>query len=204
MLLGTAAHLSPEQAQGQPVDLRSDLYGLGCVLYELLTGTPPFAGDNPVALAAQHGIQQPIPPSHRNPAVGPGLETVVLTALAKQPADRYQSASAMAQDLERVAGHHTEAAVASAAGDTDPTMTVPVAVAPRPPTLAMPPLDVARRPNWARWVLAGALGVVVAVLAVALWPRGDNPPARPPSTGAAASTAAPPSESAPTTQPQVD
>jgi eukaryotic-like serine/threonine-protein kinase len=202
MLLGTATYLSPEQAQGQPVDPRSDLYGLGCVLYELLTGAPPFAGDNPVAVAAQHVTQQPIPPSQRNPAVGPGLEMVVLTALAKRPADRYQSATTMAQDLERVAGHHTAAAVPPAAGTADPTVTVPTAVAPRPPTLAMPPLDVARRLGWIRWVLAGGLGVV-AVLVVALWPRGDNPPTGPRSTGPAALTAAPTTAPAPSPRPQV-
>jgi eukaryotic-like serine/threonine-protein kinase len=95
-VLGTAAYLSPEQAQGRPVDGRSDLYALGCVLFALLTGAPPFAGDSPVAVAARHVTEQPTPPSHHNPRVGPALEAVVLTALAKEPADRYQSA-AMAQ-----------------------------------------------------------------------------------------------------------
>jgi eukaryotic-like serine/threonine-protein kinase len=101
-VLGTAAYLAPEQAQGRPVDGRSDLYSLGCVLYALLTGAPPFAGDSPVAMAARHVTEQPTPPSHHNPRVGPALEAVVLTALAKAPADRYQSAAAMAQDLERI------------------------------------------------------------------------------------------------------
>ena len=90
MLLGTAAYLSPEQAQGRPVDGRSDLYALGCVLYELVTGAPPFAGDSSVAVAARQVTEQPIPPSDRNPRVSPALEAVVLTALAKDPADRYR------------------------------------------------------------------------------------------------------------------
>jgi eukaryotic-like serine/threonine-protein kinase len=72
MLLGTAAYLSPEQAQGRPVDGRSDLYALGCVLYELVTGAPPFAGDSPVAVAARQVTEQPTPPSERNPGWGRG------------------------------------------------------------------------------------------------------------------------------------
>ena len=72
------------------------------MLYELLTGAPPFAGDSPVVVAARQVTEQPIPPSDRNPRVGAALEAVVLTALAKAPADRYQSAAAMAQDLDRI------------------------------------------------------------------------------------------------------
>jgi eukaryotic-like serine/threonine-protein kinase len=73
MLLGTAAYLSPEQAQGRPVDGRSDLYALGCVLYELVTGAPPFAGDSSVAVAARQVTEQPIAPSDRNPRGGGGV-----------------------------------------------------------------------------------------------------------------------------------
>src|SRR6266536_1434108 len=101
-LLGTAPYLSPEQAQGRPVDGRSDLYALGCVLYELLTGTPPFRGHSPLALVAQQVSKPPEPPSHRNSEVGAELDSVVLTALAKQPSQRYQTAEAMGQDLARM------------------------------------------------------------------------------------------------------
>src|SRR6266511_1956805 len=80
-LLGTAPYLSPEQAQGRPVDGRSDLYALGCVLYELLTGTPPFRGHSPLAVVAQQVSEPPEPPSHRNSEVGAELDAVVLTAL---------------------------------------------------------------------------------------------------------------------------
>jgi eukaryotic-like serine/threonine-protein kinase len=92
-VLGTAAYLSPEQAQGGPVDARSDLYSLGCVLYELVTGAPPFgsgADSSPVAVATRHLHQPPEPPSARNPQVDASLDAVVLTALAKDPARRCQ------------------------------------------------------------------------------------------------------------------
>jgi eukaryotic-like serine/threonine-protein kinase len=88
VVLGTAAYLSPEQARGGPVDTRSDLYSLGCVLYELLCGAPPFGSgtDSPqVAVASRHLHQPPEPPSARNPEVDPALDVVVLTALASSP-----------------------------------------------------------------------------------------------------------------------
>jgi eukaryotic-like serine/threonine-protein kinase len=104
-VLGTAAYLSPEQAQGGPVDARSDLYGLGCVLYELLCGSPPFgsgADRSPVAIATRHVSEPPEPPSLRNPQVDPALDQVVLTALAKDPAQRYQSAVELQHALQRI------------------------------------------------------------------------------------------------------
>jgi eukaryotic-like serine/threonine-protein kinase len=101
-VLGTATYLSPEQAQGQPVDARSDIYSLGAVLYEMLSGRPPFTGDSPVAIAYKHVNEAPVPPSQRNPDVPPPLDAVVMRALAKNPANRYQSANEFAEDLERV------------------------------------------------------------------------------------------------------
>jgi beta-lactam-binding protein with PASTA domain/tRNA A-37 threonylcarbamoyl transferase component Bud32 len=101
-ILGTASYLSPEQAQGQPVDARSDLYSLGCVLFEMLTGRAPFQGDSPVAVASKHVLEQPAPPSKLNRDVSPDLDAVVLRALAKNPANRYQSAEEFRADLERV------------------------------------------------------------------------------------------------------
>jgi beta-lactam-binding protein with PASTA domain len=100
-VIGTAQYLSPEQARGESVDARSDVYAAGCVLYELITGEPPFTGDSPVAVAYQHVREDPSPPSSVNPAVAPELDAVVLKALAKGPANRYQSAAEMRSDLVR-------------------------------------------------------------------------------------------------------
>ncbi|HTI76004.1 MAG TPA: Stk1 family PASTA domain-containing Ser/Thr kinase [Mycobacterium sp.] len=101
-VIGTAQYLSPEQARGEKVDARSDVYSLGCVLYEILTGEPPFTGDSPVAVAYQHVREDPIPPSQRHNDISPELDAVVLKALAKNPDNRYQSAAEMRADLVRV------------------------------------------------------------------------------------------------------
>ncbi len=101
-VIGTAQYLSPEQASGQNVDARSDVYSLGCVLYELITGEPPFVGDSPVAVAYQHVREDPVPPSQRHAGISPELDAVVLKALAKNPDNRYQSAADMRNDLIRV------------------------------------------------------------------------------------------------------
>jgi serine/threonine-protein kinase len=101
-VIGTAQYLSPEQARGEAVDARSDVYAAGCVLFELLTGEPPFTGDTPVAVAYQHVREDPRHPSELNPQIGPELDSVVLKALSKNPANRYQSAAEMRSDLVRV------------------------------------------------------------------------------------------------------
>jgi eukaryotic-like serine/threonine-protein kinase len=99
-IMGTAQYLSPEQAQGQPVDARSDLYSIGVVLYELLTGVPPFDADSPVTIALKQVSEDPLPPSLRNPAVTPALEAVVMRALRKDPAERFQDADEFIVALE--------------------------------------------------------------------------------------------------------
>jgi serine/threonine-protein kinase len=101
-VIGTAQYLSPEQARGEAVDARSDVYAAGCVVFELLTGEPPFTGDTPVAVAYQHVREDPRRPSEVNPQVPPSLDAVVLKALSKNPANRYQSAAEMRADLIRV------------------------------------------------------------------------------------------------------
>jgi serine/threonine-protein kinase len=100
-VIGTAQYLSPEQARGERVDARSDLYSTGCLLYELLTGRPPFLGDSPVAIAYQHVRENPVPPSRVDPEVPQWADAIVLRAMAKDPRDRYQSAAEMRQDIQR-------------------------------------------------------------------------------------------------------
>ena len=101
-VIGTAQYLSPEQARGEAVDARSDVYAAGCVLFELLTGEPPFSGDSPVAVAYQHVREDVRHPSEVNPEVTPELDSIVLKAMSKNPANRYQSAAEMRTDLVRV------------------------------------------------------------------------------------------------------
>ena len=100
-VVGTAQYISPEQAQGQTVDYRSDLYSVGCCLYEMLTGTVPFTGATPVAIAYRHVREDPTPPRQLNPDVPPPLEAICLKAMAKLPDNRYQTAAELHDDLER-------------------------------------------------------------------------------------------------------
>ncbi len=100
-VVGTAQYLSPEQATGESADARSDIYSVGCVLYEMLSGEPPFTGDTPVSIAFQHVSGQLIPLDERVPDLDSGLATICSVALAKDPAHRYQSAHAMLADLKR-------------------------------------------------------------------------------------------------------
>ena len=109
-VVGTPQYLSPEQARGEAVDARSDIYSVGCMLYELLVGEPPFTGDSPVSIVVQHVSDAPAPPSATNGDVSTDTDSIVLKALAKDPADRYQSASEMKADIERVfSGQQPEA-----------------------------------------------------------------------------------------------
>lgn len=101
-VIGTAQYLSPEQARGERVDTRSDIYSTGCVLYELLTGRPPFTGDSPVAIAYQHVREEPVPPSQIDPQIPQWADAIVLKAMAKEADNRYQNATEFRQELQRV------------------------------------------------------------------------------------------------------
>ncbi|MFT4086815.1 MAG: Stk1 family PASTA domain-containing Ser/Thr kinase [Gordonia sp. (in: high G+C Gram-positive bacteria)] len=101
-VMGTAQYLSPEQARGIKVDPRSDIYSMGCVLFELVTGEPPFTGDSPIAVAHQHVHEDPRRPSQVNPSLSPELDSVVMKAMSKNPANRYQTAAEFRDDLIKV------------------------------------------------------------------------------------------------------
>ena len=182
-VLGTASYLSPEQAQGQPVDVRSDIYSLGCVLFEMVTGRPPFPGDSPVTVASKHVLEQPTPPSQINQDVSPDLDAVILRALAKNPANRYQSATEMREDLERVKrGQPVEATPLLPAG-VGTTQVIhrdqPAQTAVLPPT---GPPEEEERSRW--WIpvlvtllILGLLGIVLFFLAQNLL-EDEEPPAQ--------------------------
>jgi serine/threonine-protein kinase len=165
-VLGTASYLSPEQAQGQPVDGRSDIYSLGCVIYEMLTGRPPFLGDSPVTVASKQVLEQPAPPSKLNTDVSPDLDAVVLRAMAKNPANRYQSGEELRADLERVRrGLPVQAT--PLLGDAAATQ----AIAQPQPTAVLPPAE-PERSRW--WIPVLVTLLILGILALALWFLAQN------------------------------
>src|SRR5919197_393363 len=164
-IIGTAQYLSPEQAQGAAVTPASDLYSVGIVLYELLTGTVPFAGETPVELAMKHLSKVPESPPHVRPEVPRDLDFVVMRALAKAPAERYQSADEMDADLARVArgvavSPETEEAATQIIAQPITAATVAKPPVPPPPVYYDydEPVE-RRRPVWP-WLIALALVVL--------------------------------------------
>lgn len=168
-VMGTASYFSPEQAQGKVADPRSDIYSLGVVLYEMLTGRLPFTGETAVAVAYKHVQEAPRPPSDLAPDVPAGLDAIVMKCLAKNPANRYQTADELRDDLHRFRlGQPVLATPLLAAA---PTQVVPAgptatAVMPAGPTGAEREPATPKRKGWVPWVI---VGVVVVALAVALF-----------------------------------
>jgi eukaryotic-like serine/threonine-protein kinase len=141
-VIGTAQYLSPEQARGERVDSRSDLYSTGCLLYELLCGRPPFTGDSPVAIAYQHVRENPVPPSRVDPDVPVWADAIVLKAMAKAPADRYQTAADMRADLQRAASGMPVAAAPPTRFDMYPqTQRMGTGAMMAGPTSQIPPVE---------------------------------------------------------------
>jgi serine/threonine-protein kinase len=167
-VIGTAQYLSPEQARGEAVDARSDVYATGCVLFELLTGHPPFVGDNPVSVAYQHVREDPIPPSDANRDVTPDIDAVVLKALAKNRMNRYQSAAEMRGDLMRAAnGRPVLATPVMREMETAPMAPLPPRVVGNRNTGTMARVGNAQRRRSSTWILV-ALGVLGVLAVVAL------------------------------------
>jgi serine/threonine protein kinase len=160
-VLGTATYFSPEQAMGERVDARSDLYALGVVLYEMLAGRAPFAGDSPVSVAYQHVREQPEPPSRWNPDVDSELESIVLKSMAKDREVRYQSAEEMQRELRRLRGRVASAGAAVASADRT------IEQAPVEQTAVLPPVPPSRRAARRRR-RAPVLITLLALLASAL------------------------------------
>ncbi|MFB8198746.1 protein kinase domain-containing protein [Kitasatospora purpeofusca] len=217
-VLGTAAYLSPEQATASPVDGRTDLYAVGCVLTEMLTGAPPFEAETPVAIAYKHVGELPLPPSVRRPGLPPALDAAVLRLLAKHPADRPADAAAARAELlacvpglvpadpttELLAAAFPQAAPPPA--DQRHTTLLPPQPAPPAATSVMAPIPAAApfpaaepvRESRRRPIVFGALGLAGAAGAAMLALTAFDDPAKPAAAPSARPTATAPVTPAPT------
>jgi len=161
-VIGTAHYLSPEQIRGQQVDARSDVYAAGCTMYELLTGRPPFTGDSLVAVTYQQLQETPPPPSALHREISSGIDAVVLKALTKGPANRYQSAVEMRSDLARVLANKQPNAPKILAPETDTSVRRPRRIRPAPKPTRVP----AKRSRAAQYF---AVFATVSMLLFVLW-----------------------------------
>ncbi|MBN1137623.1 MAG: protein kinase [Anaerolineae bacterium] len=178
-LLGTPEYMSPEQAQGRPVDHRSDLYALGVILYEMLTGRVPFQADTPHAIVYALIHQPPLPPRQLRPDLSSAMEAVLLKALAKQPNERFQTGADMTAALWTATEPSSSYGGEGGLGERAPTLDEADRMRRRPPAVVPPPsrgkakVDVAPAPARGKgqplvWLLVGVVAVLAVVLAVLL------------------------------------
>ncbi|HZD74200.1 MAG TPA: protein kinase, partial [Actinomycetota bacterium] len=211
-VVGTAQYIAPEQAQGLEVDARSDVYALGCCLYEMVTGQVPFTGPTPVAIAYRHVREDPTPPRALNPDVPVPLERVCLKAMAKRPEDRYQTAAELQRDLERVrvgepvtvAGplpsqQTTQALGAAGYGEATSVLGAGGTVAGGRAARYAEEVPEQRRSSLG-WVLAAILALVVVGVAAFFITRAITSPTTSPGTTVTAPTTATTGESTSTTE----
>ncbi|WP_245993597.1 Stk1 family PASTA domain-containing Ser/Thr kinase [Flaviflexus salsibiostraticola] len=189
-VVGTAQYLSPEQARGEVVDTRSDLYSAGCLLYEMLTGKPPFTGDTAISVAYQHVSEAPVPPSSVTADIPDTIDRVVLKALAKDREDRYQTAAAFRRDLlsavrgQQVTAPATSAYAVPAAAATAlmGTAAIPAAADGAPATGSYPPYQTGQLPaqrekrsnSWL-WAIIVLLLAILGFIAFQVFAGNDSP-----------------------------
>jgi serine/threonine-protein kinase len=181
-ILGTASYFSPEQAKGETVDARTDLYSTGVVLFEMLTGRAPFRGDTPVAVAYQHVSEPPVKPSSINPGVSPALDAVVMHALSKDRFERYQSAAEFREELETAAAgkvpvHKSHDAFAETLFGAPPAMMTGTEAALRQLSEDDTMVRTQNRPPVV-WIWAGIVCVAIIVVALILWVFSQTPSAQ--------------------------
>ncbi len=218
-VIGTAQYLSPEQARGEKVDNRSDIYSVGCLLYELLTSQPLFKGDSPVSVAYQHVREMPVPPSQLDPEITPAMDAIVLKSLEKDPRDRYSDAGEMRDDINRCIAGEPVLAMNPADQPTrvipsDPMTTTarrgvaPAVVAPTPPVgPPSPPEEIApedledepksRKGLIALLIIAGLVLIGIIVGIFLLLNGGGGPTASPTPTPTIVTSSPSPSPSPP-------
>jgi len=172
LVLGTAKYMSPEQPMGDPVGPSSDLYSLGVVIYEMLTGEVPFEADSAVGVVMKHITEPPRPPEELNSQIPEALGALVLRLLAKKPEDRYRSAAELAEDLRRVGEGLSLAHVAPAAGE-DETQRIVALAAPGSPSGAR--RESSRRGPWRFLAALAALAVLLGLAGLVL-SRGPTGP----------------------------
>jgi len=178
-IIGTAAYLSPEQAKGEPVDARADLYSAGIVLYELLTGRQPFRGESPVAVAYQHVSETPLPPSELVDAIPRSVDAVALRALAKDPFQRYQDAASFRRALESTADGHAPSKKQVGALTSELYGANPRQAAETARSLRQLTADTTMRRTQpgppAAWIWAGVAVLAVVLISVLIWVMTSRP-----------------------------